>query len=213
MSFLANQHLPIGPAIWSMILYASFQLAASPAVFSQHAEAMERSTDAIKVAVTGIIVNSIMVLISVIGLLAIVQTKAYASASIPVLTLVRSGPGASALTPIISILIILGAVSTAVNMISAGVTRFCHLMDKDFDPNAKPTKKVIICTFVLSLVCFCVAQFGLLTLISKGYALLAYLTFPVIVIPYILFTRLLRNVIRKHVCLKQKIKMSLWMEI
>ena len=54
-------------------------------------------------------------------------------------------------------------------------------------------RSVIVTTLVLCLVGFGVAQFGLLPLVNKGYGVLAYLTFPVIMIPYIvhaIYTRL-----------------------
>ena len=104
----------------------------------------------------------------------------------PVLVLVENGVGGSIMTPIISILIILGLVSTAVNMISAGTVRIMNVIDKDFSPNEKPTKKVVFVTLLLTVVGFCVAQFGLLPLVQKGYSMLAYLAFPVIMIPYII---------------------------
>ena len=60
------------------------------------------------------------------------------------------------------------------------------MIDKNYDPDGKPTAKVIITTLVLCVIGFCVAQFGLLALVQKGYGILAYLTFPVIMIPYVI---------------------------
>jgi uncharacterized membrane protein YkvI len=71
-------------------------------------------------------------------------------------------------------------------MVAAGTTRICHMIDKNHNPDGKPSAKVIISTLVLCLVGFGVSQFGLLPLVSKGYGMLAYLTFPVIIIPYII---------------------------
>lgn len=186
ISYLSGNNLPIWPAIWSMIVYAAFQLASSPAIHSQHAEALEKPTDAIKTYVIGFVVNSLMIFISILGLMAIVNTNEYVNTSMPVMVLVQNGVGGKVLTPIISILIILGAVSTAVNMVAAGTVRVCHMIDKNYDPDGKPTSKVIITSLVLCLVGFGVSQFGLLPLVNKGYGVLAYLTFPVIMIPYII---------------------------
>ena len=125
--------------------------------------------------------------------MAIVTTQEYADASMPVLVLIQNGVGGKILLPILSILIILGSVSTAVNMVSAGTARVCNMIDPNYDPDGKPTSKVIVTTLVLCLVGFGVAQFGLLPLVNKGYGVLAYLTFPVIMIPYIvhaIYTRL-----------------------
>lgn len=176
---------PILPALWSMLVYAAFQIASSPAIHSQHAEALPDAKDAKMTYIIGFVVNTLMIVLSIFGLLAIVSLPEYATAETPVLVLVQRGPGAAILTPIISILIVLGSVSTAVNMVSAGTARVCPLLDKNYDPDAKPTSKVVIVTLILCVIGFAVAQFGLLPLVNKGYGILAYLTFPVIMIPYI----------------------------
>jgi len=193
VQYLDAKNLPLGPALWSMLVYAAFQLASSPAIHSQHAEALEDPKDSVMTYIIGFIFNSAMIFISTLGLMAVVTLEEYATSSMPVLVLIRNGVGGAVMLPILSILIILGAVSTAVNMVSAGTTRVCHMIDKNFDPNAKPTKSVIVTTLILCLVGFCVAQFGLIPLVNKGYSVLGYLAFPVIMIPYIvhaLYTKL-----------------------
>lgn len=190
---LSAVDMPIGPALWSMLVYAAFQIASSPAIHSQHSEALQEPKDSVMTYVIGFIVNSVMIFISTIGLMAIVTTQEYADASMPVLVLIQNGVGGKILLPILSILIILGSVSTAVNMVSAGTARVCNMIDPNYDPDGKPTSKVIVTKLVLCLVGFGVAQFGLLPLVNKGYGVLAYLTFPVIMIPYIvhaIYTRL-----------------------
>ncbi|MCD8018956.1 MAG: hypothetical protein LUF92_05035 [Clostridiales bacterium] len=190
---VSNWNLPILPALWSMLVYAAFQIASSPAIHSQHSEALEEPKDAIMTFGIGFVINSAMILLSTVGLMAIVNTADYADASLPVLVLIRNGVAGNILLPMLSILIILGSVSTAVNMVSAGTVRVCKMLDPDYDPDSKPTTKVIVTTLVLCLVGFCVAQFGLLALVNRGYGILGYLTFPVIIIPYIvhaIYTRL-----------------------
>jgi uncharacterized membrane protein YkvI len=127
-----------------------------------------------------------MVFISTLGLLAVVSTPEYAQSPLPVLVLIEKGVGAAYLMPILSVLIILGAVSTAVNMVSAGTARICKVLDKNFDADGKPTFQVVASTLILCLVGFGVAQFGLIALVAKGYGFLGYLTFPVILIPYLI---------------------------
>lgn len=183
---LSAQKMPVWPAIWSMIVYAAFQIASSPAIHSQHAEALQEPKDSAFTFFIGFVVNSAMIFVSTLGLMAVINTAEYAEASMPVMVLIRNGVAGSVLLPILSVLIILGSVSTAVNMVSAGTTRVCHMIDPDYNPDGKPTAKVIVTTLVLCLVGFGVAQFGLLPLVNKGYGVLAYLTFPVIIIPYII---------------------------
>jgi uncharacterized membrane protein YkvI len=186
ISEMTATKLPVWPAVWSMIVYAAFQIAASPAIFSQHSKALEKPGDATFTFTVGFFVNSIMVFISTLGLLAIVSTPEYAQSPLPVLVLIEKGVGAAYLMPILSVLIILGAVSTAVNMVSAGTARICKVLDKNFDADGKPTFQVVASTLILCLVGFGVAQFGLIALVAKGYGFLGYLTFPVILIPYLI---------------------------
>ncbi len=177
---------PIGPALFGMFLYATSQSTPPVAILSQHAGALEDKNDSVFTFVVGFLVNSVMIIISVLGLLAIVNLPEYETTSLPVLVLVQNGVGGSVLTPVLSILIILGSVSTAVNMVSAGTIRVCSAIDKNFDPDGKPTKKVIIVTLILCVVGFAVAQFGLLPLVNKGYGLLGYMAIPVIIIPFLI---------------------------
>ncbi|MBF1261565.1 MAG: hypothetical protein HXM39_09820, partial [Lachnoanaerobaculum sp.] len=88
--------------------------------------------------------------------------------------------------PMISILIVLGSVSTAVNMIAGMSNRICSSIDKNFDPNNKPGVNVIVVTLVCTLLAFFIAQLGLNKIVAVGYKYLGYLTIPVIMIPYLI---------------------------
>ena len=89
--------------------------------------------------------------------------------------------------PLISVLIILGAVSTAVNMVAAMVKRICSGLDKmkkeiGTDEKRKIGTKEIVAAFIC-----CVVDFGIAPpLIQKAYSVLAYLAIPVILIPYLI---------------------------
>ena len=108
------------------------------------------------------------------------------------------------MTPLISNLIILGAVSTAVNMVAAMVKRVSDGLKKRTlsgkndvsdgtpkaeTPNINTRKRISSREIIIALICclidFGIAQFGLLTLIQKAYSFLAYLAIPVILVPYI----------------------------
>ena len=122
---------------------------------------------------------------AVLGLMAITNDENFATESIPLLILVNKGVAPELLRPIISVLIVLGSVSTAVNMIAGMSNRVCVAIDKNFDPTAKPGKNVIIVTFICTIVAFLIAQLGLNKIVSVGYKYLGYLTIPVIMIPYV----------------------------
>ena len=194
--------LPFGDALYSAFLYGTFQLS-NIAVFVQHARSFEKPGDAVKSMGVGFAVNSLMMVMVVLGLMTIYTSPDAAQQSIPTLFIVQNGVGASFMTPLISILIILGAVSTAVNMVAAMVKRICKEsgretsveQKKETDAGRKTagestagfkvTKKEIAAALLCCLVDFGIAQFGLLTLIQKAYSGIAYLAIPVILIPYI----------------------------
>lgn len=186
---MGEQNLPLGPALYSAFLYGTFQLS-NIAVFVQHAKSFDKPGDAVKSMGVGAVVNALMMVMVVLGLMTVYTNPEAASQSVPTLFMVENGVGASFMTPLISLLIILGAVSTAVNMVAAMVKRVCGKQGEK--ASAAPTsgrfhitKKEIIAALVCCVVDFGIAQFGLLNLIQKAYSGIAYLAIPVILIPYI----------------------------
>ena len=129
MTVLSKESGAFGPALWSAVLYFFFQLA-SVSVMYQHVEPVTDPKQINKAAVGMFICNFFAMELSIVGLLAISYVAELATASVPMLVLVEKGVGASVLTPIISLLIILGAISTAVNMISGIVTRCVNAVER-----------------------------------------------------------------------------------
>ena len=187
---MTQAELPLGDTLYSAFLYGTFQLS-NIAVFVQHAKSFERPKDAVKSMGVGFVVNSLMMLMVVLGLMTVYTDPGAADQSVPTLFMVQNGVGASFMTPLISILIILGAVSTAVNMVAAMVKRVCGETgtgEKEKNGEKKRfniSRKEIVAAIVCCIVDFGIAQFGLLTLIQKAYSAIAYLAIPVILIPYI----------------------------
>ena len=192
---MTDQYLPFGEALYSAFLYGTFQLS-NIAVFVQHAKSFEKPRDAVKSMAVGFVVNTLMMLMVVLGLMTVYTNPEAAGQSIPTLFMVQNGVGASFMTPLISLLIILGAVSTAVNMVAAMVKRICRETEESqtgrlqagqrekrrFRVTGKEAAAALLCC----IVDFGIAQFGLLTLIQKAYSLIAYLAIPVILIPYLI---------------------------
>lgn len=194
----------LGDAFYSAFLYGTFQLS-NIAVFVQHAKSFEKPGDAVKSMGIGFVVNALMMVMVVLGLMTVYTNPDAAGQSVPTLFMVQNGVGASFMTPLISVLIILGAVSTAVNMVAAMVKRICGKKEEEKedaavqisdgpdettnaaeDSRLRITRKEVIAAVVCCIVDFGIAQFGLLTLIQKAYSFLAYLAIPVILIPYII---------------------------
>lgn len=184
ISASAAQPAPFGEALKMGIVYAAFQLGAI-GLLIQHAKPFESEKEAKSSMVIGFFVNALICLMAVLGLMAITHIEEFATESIPLLILVNRGVAPNLLRPIISILIVLGSVSTAVNMIAGMTNRVCASLDKNFDPTQKPDKKVIIVTLICTLVAFGIASFGLNKIVGVGYKYLGYLTIPVIMIPYV----------------------------
>lgn len=192
---MSAQPAPFGKACYAAFLYGTFQLS-NVAVFVQHAKSFEKPNDAIKSMGIGWIINALLMIMVVLGLLSVSSDPEIAQQSIPTLFMVQKGVGKAVLTPLISILIILGAVSTAVNMVAAMVKRVDSGMNqlssaekkagKDKNKDKKITSRQILIALICCIVDFGIAQFGLLTLIQKAYSGLAYLAIPVILIPYII---------------------------
>ena len=193
---MSQVQLPLGKALYSAFLYGTFQLA-NVAVFVQHAKVFKKPEDAGKSMGIGFVINALMMVMVVLGIMTVCNDPQMAEQSVPTLFMVQKGVGSGFMTPLISVLIILGAVSTAVNMVAAMVKRICNGIEKlenkekneekgQKEAEGKPVARTVIAALICCLVDFGIAQFGLLTLIQKAYSALAYLAIPVILIPYII---------------------------
>ena len=182
---MTDARLPLSDALWSAFIYGTFQLS-NIAVFVQHAKSFEKPKDAIKSMGIGFVINTLIVVMVVLGLMTVYTNPDAANQSVPTLFMVQNGAGAAFMTPLISILIILGAVSTAVNMVAAMVKRICKNTTAASGSRIRISKREIIAALICCIIDFGIAQFGLLTLIQKAYSIIAYLAIPVILIPYLI---------------------------
>ena len=188
MSVLSKESGAFGPALWSAVLYFFFQLA-SVSVMYQHVEPVTDPKQINKSAIAMFLCNFLAMELSIVGLLAVSFVPALLDTSIPMLVLVENGVGATVLTPIISLLIILGAISTAVNMISGIVTRCVNAVERRI---AAPEKKKqghlarnAVFTLIFTFLAFAIAQFGLMAVVSKGYAYLGYAAMITLFVPFV----------------------------
>lgn len=176
-----------GSALWTAIVYFLFQLA-SVGLMYQHVKPLTEEKQLTRSMIYMYIVNTACMMLTVLGMLTIAFNPALAKASIPMLLMVQTGVGAKVLTPIISILIILGAVSTAVNMIAGIVTRVVDAMERRENDEKVSEKKRLprntVASLAFTALAFAIAQFGLIPLISKGYSYLGYVTLVVVAVPF-----------------------------
>ena len=186
--------LPFGKALYAAFLYGTFQLA-NVAVFVQHAKSFEKPQDAGKSMAVGAVLNALLMIMVVLGIMTVYQNPEMIQQSVPTLFMVQQGVGSKFMTPLISVLIILGAVSTAVNMVAAMVKRI-HAGLAERSSRTETAGKISSTQILAALACciadFLIAQFGLLTLIQKVYSILAYLAIPVILVPYVVHMAVMR---------------------
>lgn len=189
MTVLSGESGAFGPALWSAVLYFFFQLA-SVSVMYQHMEPVTDVKQINRAAIGMFVCNFFAMELSIVGLLAVAYVAELATASVPMLVLVQNGVGSTVLTPIISLLIILGAISTAVNMISGIVTRCVNAVERRMDSPEKREKghlaRNAVFTLIFTFLAFGIAQFGLMAVVSKGYAYLGYAAFITLFIPFVI---------------------------
>ena len=187
MTVLSSQSGAFGPALWSAVLYFFFQLA-SVSVMYQHMESVTDVKQINRAAIGMFLCNFLAMELSIVGLLAVAYVAELATASVPMLILVQNGVGAGILTPIISLLIILGAISTAVNMISGIVTRCVNALERGKSEKEKAQGHLArnaVFTLIFTFLAFAIAQFGLMAVVSKGYAYLGYAAMITLFVPFV----------------------------
>ncbi|GFO85527.1 MULTISPECIES: YkvI family membrane protein [Anaerostipes] len=196
MAVISKESGNFGPALWSAVLYFFFQLA-SVSVMYQHMEDITDVRQINRAAVGMFICNFLAMELSIIGLLAVSFASQLVTAEVPMLVLVQQGVGSGILTPIISILIILGAISTAVNMISGIVTRCVNAVEKRIRDSRRKSQghlaRNAVFTLLFTFLAFAIAQFGLMTVVSKGYAYLGYAALITLFIPFVLHAAVTRG--------------------
>ena len=178
-----------GAALKSAILYFAFQLP-SIGLMYQHTEPLTDVKQVDRAALYMFLCNFIAMMLSIIGMLAIAFKPELEGASVPMLVFVQNGVGAGILTPIISILIILGAVSTGVNMIAGIVTRTVNAVERRMDESKRAQGHMIraaIAALVFTVGVWAISQVGLMAIVKKGYAYLGYAGFISVMIPFVLF--------------------------
>ncbi|MGL5356819.1 MAG: YkvI family membrane protein [Fusobacteriaceae bacterium] len=187
----------IWPALWKCFIYGVFQLAAV-GVYISHAEAFTSKEEIKKSMIVGFLINGLMIGLASLGMFAILD-KGITNVKVPTLLLVQTGVGASWMTPIISLLIILGSVSTGVNMIYGVVNRIVASLGKNENEQQRlknEKRRSILASLAYVLLTFCIAQLGLIPLVSKGYSYLGYGTIVAIIIPIIV--RIVLDITKKN---------------
>lgn len=181
----------LGKAILSGVLYGSFQCIILGAT-TNLSEDIATKEDSIRSAVFGLIMNGAMMILMTYMLLC--YYPQVNSEQLPVLSAV-SELGIPVLETAYSAMVFLAFMTTAITCIGAILKRV-----EGFGAGAisNITVRRALYSAVLILICFGIAQFGLLAIVKKGYTAVGYLGFPFVIVPTLLIgTRKIRQGIMK----------------
>ena len=173
--------------MWQALLYSGFQISCMGA-YIVHSNILKDKGEAKKAAIWGVIINSSILMLTTLGILAF-YTDGILTESVPALFVVRNGVGSAWMVPLISFLIILGAISTGVNLIYGISERIVNILGRNETQevaNSKKKTRNIMASLGYVIITWSIAQFGLIPLIAKGYGTLGYISIIVIIIPVLL---------------------------
>lgn len=168
-----------GGAIWSAFLYASFQCACLATTHSLTKELPDKKSS-LWAGIFGFILNGAMMVLTVCMLLSYYPDCI--GDNLPVFN-VLTKLNQPWLLIAYSAALFLALVTTSITCTSSLTARAETFVSKII-------KNMTVCRFVCStvvlIICFCVAQFGLLAIISKGYSFIGYLCIPLVIVPTLL---------------------------
>jgi uncharacterized membrane protein YkvI len=174
------------PALWQSVKYASLQCSLIGA-YTAVADVLTSQRDVKKATVIGFIVNAGVLALAATG--ALVHYPAILTEPAPITYITQHGGGGNVGVALVSMIILLAVVSTGVGLIYGGARRVSTWWMKRTGTSSSH-KTDIISSAVYVTISWCVASFGLIPLISKGYAWVGILSTPLVVIPIILVAAL-----------------------
>ncbi|WP_034633615.1 YkvI family membrane protein [Maridesulfovibrio bastinii] len=174
-------------SLWWAVKYGALQCCAIGA-YIVHTQACPDKASLKKAAIVGFIINTGMMYLTYFGILAFADQGVLKEA-VPSLYVVMNGVGGTWMTMLISVCIILGAVSTGVALVYGTTNRIVNYLGRDLDSDEKKRKRgihAVASSSVIVVACWCVAQFGLIPLIGKGYSNIGWVTLLVLTLPVLL---------------------------
>lgn len=165
-----------GKAILSGVLYGSFQCIILGAT-TNLSDGIKNEGESRLSAVLGLLMNGVMMVVLTYMLLCYYPDVN--QEALPVFAVI-SRLGIPFLKPVYSVMIFLAFMTTAITCIGSILKRF-EGFGKDKIQNI--TARRGIYSLAIILVCFGIAQFGLLAIIKMGYSAVGYLGIPFVIIP------------------------------
>ncbi len=173
--------------LWWGIKYAGLQCCLVGA-YIVHTNACPDKACLKKATIVGFIINTGIMYITYFGIMAFVDQGALKEA-VPSVFVVMNGVGGASMTVLISICIVLGAVSTGVNLVYSTTNRMANFLGRNLEETEQARKRgthCMISSIILVLICWMVAQFGLIPLIGKGYNHIGKVALAVVMLPVFL---------------------------
>lgn len=182
VSYARTAGTPLGflPAVWKMITYCSYQ--AGVGTWVAVAGVIKTKEEAKRAAIIGFLFNGILLQLAAFGIAGV--SPGAVSATVPVLYMLENGVGGQLMVYITSILIIIGSLSTGVNVVYSGVRRWARVLARGKQVTRKEN---LITSFVLIGTSLGLSLFGLMALVSKGYGFLGFTAFPLILAPILIW--------------------------
>ena len=165
-----------GSAIWSAILYASFQCVILGSTVNM-AGGLKTTGDVKASGLLGFAMNCVMMVLLTYMLLSFYPETT--GETLAVLAILNS-IGKPWLATAYSLMLFLAFITTAISCIGSLTTRF-ELLSKDLIK--KDTVRRFVFSLGIILICFGLAQFGLLNIIKTGYNAVGYLGIPFVILP------------------------------
>ncbi|MBQ8653492.1 MAG: hypothetical protein IJ507_01015 [Clostridia bacterium] len=172
-------------AIWSAVIYASFQATVVANISSVANQLPNRSTSK-KAAIFGITGNALMLIVMSIMLFGFTNVtfangQNILGQSLPFYGILQElGYGWARIVYVITVFV--AVLSTAVGFCFGGLARFSKYYRKGNE--ATPVQDIILVAVLLLVCAFC-SKFGIVKLVSTGYTILGYLNLPILIIPAI----------------------------
>lgn len=173
-------------AFWMACLYAGFQTFIAP--FVSVAESLQTRADSFKAALTGTLLNGSCLALVCFMLLGYYPEILSKDIPIPVLYIVGL-LDQDILRICYSIAMFFAFIATAFAFVFSSVRRFenSKIWKKAGKENTPLRTKHIIIAALTLLYAFCVSQFGLVSIVSKGYAYMGFFGIFITIIPLLLF--------------------------
>ncbi len=164
------------PAIWSAVVYASFQCVILGATVHLSG-GLKSAKESELAAVLGFFMNCAMMLLMTYMLLSFYPETT--GETLPLLAALEQ-MGIPWLVKAYSCMLLLAFITPAISCTGSLTSRF-EVFARGTIKNEKARRVVI--TLVIILICFGIAQFGLLNIIKKGYNAIGYLGIPFVILP------------------------------